>query len=439
MIEKVRRIAHQILNSGKKLPLQVCIRSKKGILARFTNNGVHQNGFQDLFSYTVRLLGNNRFICSESNDFSEQGIRQMMTVIVPQGLSRSDGKKSINGIASATFKTPLPDDKRGAHPQIKEYFPFSLGKVPEMAAQAIEEGLDLIRQEKASANGYYSAYERLFYLTDSRGLELFHPATAVRFGTTITKGAGKGYFSFYHPNPKKLKVASVVKEAIQLAEEASAREVSVKPGEYECIFSPRTFLELIEPLRHHFDSHLYQEGKSALSGSLGKRIFSEAFTLSDDVTNPGQFGVPFDSEGAEKRKVVLVKRGVLNGLLEEGNSTRGIREYPTYPENLVAEPGNVDLANLFKRIKRGIFINKVRYHTLVREAGLEITGLATAGSLYIENGCVLGRVGHLRYHDSLFGILRSICGRTKERILLKDGEGGAALFPYFLISKLRVV
>ena len=159
----------------------------------------------------------------------------------------------------------------------------------------------------------------------------------------------------------------------------------------------------------------------------------------DNVTHPKQFGVSFDVDGFPKRKVVLIDRGVFKGLLGDGNKTHGIREHAVYPENLVVKEGKVSLEGLFGKIKRGVFINKIRYHTLVRERNLEITGLATAGCLYIENGRIQGRIAHLRYHDSIFSILNSIAGITKEQILLKDGEAGAALLPYFWVSRLRVV
>ncbi|MBI3999842.1 MAG: TldD/PmbA family protein [Candidatus Omnitrophica bacterium] len=423
MKQKIQKLADRILSLAGSLPIQIFIRSKKGVLARFTNNGVHQNGFQDLFFYTLRLFGKSGFASLESNDGSRVGIQNTLNQL----------KALEPHPVSLKVLQELND------PKIKESFPFPIEKAPEMAASAIEEAICLIRQEKASANGYYSAYERFFYFLDSTGRELFHPSTAVRFGVTATRGAGKGYSSFYHPNSNQLNVVSTVKEALTLAKQASLREVLVKPGDYQCIFSPRAFLELIEPIRHHFDEHLYRGGKSALSGFLGKRIFSEAFTLDDDATNPKQFGVPFDVEGMLRKKVTLVEKGVLRGLLGQGNSSRGIREYAVYPENLVAQEGDLRLKQLFKQVKRGIFINKIRYHTLVREGGLEVTGLSAAGPLYIEGGEVLGRVGHLRYHDSLFSILRFIVAGSRERVLLKDGEMGAALLPYFLISKLHVV
>lgn len=423
MRAQAREAARKILKRAGEAPIQIFIRMKKGLLVRFTNNGVHQNGFQDLFSYTLRFLGENGPVYAESNDLSEGGIGEALRRIG----------------ASVSGPEPAPALLRKSYPRVKEYFDFSLENTPEMAVQAIEETVRRIREKRASANGYYSAYQRFFYLRDSAGLELFHPATAVRFGVTVTKGAGKGYLSFYHPDSKKLKVAPVVEEAMKLADEASRAEIQLPSGEYECVFSPRAFLELIEPIRRHFDGRFCEEGKSVLSGSLGKKVFSEAFTLKDDVTHPPQFGISFDAEGAPKRKVVLVKKGMVGGFLREGHSTRGWREHPFYPENLVVERGSISLQEIFKRIRKGIFINRIWYHTLVWEPAMEVTGLATAGSLYIEKGRIRGRVLNLRYHDTLFSILRSVVGASKEEILLKDGERGAALFPYLWVSRLKVV
>ena len=422
MKEELRNIAQGILKAAGDVPIQVFIRVKKGALVRFANNGVHQNGFQDLFSYTLRLLTKEGPLWVESNDASEEGIRKAFKRLLIRGVIRPVKQKVSHRI-----------------PRKKEHFALQLEKIPEMASEAIEQAVKLIRHEQASANGYYSAYERLFYHSDSNGFEAFHPATAIRFGVTVTRGAGKGYFSFYHPDPKELNVASVIREASELAEVASREEISLKPGEYECVFHPRAFLELIEPLRRHFDARLCEDQKSVLSGLLGKKIFSEAITMVDDFEDPMQFGVPFDAEGAVKRRVSLVERGVLKELLAEGHSTRGFLEHPFYPLNLIVKKGNLSRSDLFGRIKRGIFINKIWYHTLVHEAKMEVTGLATAGSLYIERGRVRGRVSHLRYHDSLFSILRSIVAATRKQILLKDGEMGAALFPYLLVSRLRVV
>lgn len=420
---QLEEAADQILKLARPLPIQVFLRVKKGILARFANNGVHQNGAQDLFAYTLRLFGEHGFFQLESNDFSKSGVQSALKslkdfVPKPEALAPSGKMKYV---------------------RVNEYFPIDSGKTPQMAARAIERGLNLIRPERASANGYLSAYERAFYFADANGLRLFHPATAVRFGVTVSKGSGKGYFSFYHPEYRKLDIASVVEEASRLARDTSSREVELEPGHYECVFSPRAFIELIEPLRPHFSESLYREGKSVFSGFLGRQVFSESFSLYDDLTHPGQFGLPFDIEGAPRKKAVLIEGGILKGLLAKGHSAQGFLDHAVYPQNLVAKEGDRSLPEILSRVHRGIFVNKLRYHTLVRESNMEVTGLATAGSFYIEDGRIKGRVSHLRYDDSLFSILGSLIGQSRERILLKDGEMGAAFLPYFWISKLRVV
>ena len=426
VLEEFRHLSGRMFKIARALPLRISIRIKKGILARFANNGVHQNGFQDLFFYTLSFSTKTGPVFWESNDISDAGIRnalKKLKMIAPNPLPSC----SVPGTVGAR-----------QYPKVHEYFPVDLAKAPELAARAIEQGLETVRKERASANGYYSVYERFFYLADSKGF-LFHPATAVRYGITVTKGGGKGYFAFYHPNVEKLKVDSVVSEAVDLARRASQNEISLEPGTYECVFSPRAFLEFMEPLRAHFDLNLYQSGKSVLSGGLGKRLFSEAFTLREDMTHPKQFGVPFDADGKPKRKVTLIERGVLKNMLSEGNATHGIRENPFDPENLAAERGSLSLNQIFSKMKRGIFINKVRYHTLVRETGLEVTGLTTAGSVYIEDGEIQGQLSHVRYHDSILAVLREVIAASQEEILLKDGERGAALLPYFWIAKLHVV
>ena len=402
-IAQVRYLANGILKKSGSKSASISVRIKKGLLVRFTNNGVHQNGFQDLAFYTLCMQTKKGPVYIESNDW-----------IPKRGLTPF-GLKS------------------------KECFPFDLNKTPEMAGEAIEKALRKIRSHRASANGYYSAFQRFFYFANSRGEEMFHPATAVRFGVTATKGEGKGYLSFYHPDTRQLDVTDTVEGALALAERAAVKGIQINPGVYECVFSPRAILEFIEPLRRHFDAHLTQDKKSVFSGRVGKKIFSDTFSLSDDITHPCQFGIPFDAEGVPKQKVELIKKGVLHGLLREGHSTRGILEHPFYPENLVIKGGTLSLADIFKKIRRGIFINKIWYHTLVRESKMEVTGLATAGSLFIEKGKIKGRAVNLRYHDSLFSILRSVLGCSREQILLKDGERGAALFPYLWVSHLRVL
>ena len=186
MREEARKLADRILNLAGNFPIRVFIRSKRGLLVRFASNGIHQNGFQDLWTYMLRVHGEKGSAYIDSNDISEAGIRRALArirnaVTKPLGLSKR--KKKI-------------------YPKINEFFPSPPAGAFEFPAATIREALDLIHEDQATANGYCSLFERFFYLKDRSGFELVHPASAARFGVTVAKGSGKGYFSFYHPNPK---------------------------------------------------------------------------------------------------------------------------------------------------------------------------------------------------------------------------------------------
>lgn len=446
MQKEIKSLARRIFGQAKGLPLRIFIRTKRGLLARFANNGIYQSGFQDTVSYTLHPLGFKNSIFIESFDASDEGIHSTLKMTRLRMADNAVLLKPAYHLAGRPPKAgeesqgrSLPGRQAGLRMTNRNYFPLPIPKAHEWAASAIEEGLAIIRREQASANGYCSAFERMFYLADSRGCERFHPATAFRFGITATKGEAKGYASFYHPRPKKLKVEPLVRQALSFAEEGAREEASLRPGDYECLFSPRAFLELIDPLRRHFDQALSESKKSVFSGQLGKQLFSKHFTLSDNVWHQSQFGVPFDDEGHLKTTAPLVLKGILKGLLAKGHSSSAHLEHPYYPENLVVDPGDLSLEAMLQRVKRGVLLNKIWYHTLMRESTMEVTGLAAAGCLYIENGKIRGRVPHLRYHDSLFSLLRSVAATSKEQLLLKDGEWGAALLPYVHISHLRVV
>lgn len=424
LLKETRQLARRVLLAAGSDPIQAFVRIKRGLLARFTDCGVHQSGFQDLLSYTVRCLTPGGPVYVESNDVSDEGIQNALD----------------HAFAKAGEALSFETVSKRRCPKVAEYFPLDLEQVHEQVADAVGMVLKRVQKKKnQSAHGYYSAYERLFFLADSNGLELFHPATAVRFAVTIIRGSGKGYATFYHPDFRRLNVGAILSQAEELAECSSRSEISLEAGEYECIFSPRAFFDFIEPLKRHFDFHLAETRKSVFWDLIGKQVFSSHFTLSEDVAHSGQFGIPFDAEGIPKKRAILIENGVLTNFLSKGHSTRGWLEHPFYPQNLVVEKGRLTFREMVKRVRRGIFINKIWYHTLVRENRMEVTGLPTAGSFYVENGEVKGRIVNARYHDSIFAVLRSVVDCSKEQILLKDGEMGASFFPYVGCSRLRIV
>jgi TldD protein len=123
-----------------------------------------------------------------------------------------------------------------------------------------------------------------------------------------------------------------------------------------------------EAFGHATEGDLVARGESILRGKLGERVASEAVTIVDDPTEPGPFGAyPFDDEGVEARRTVLVEDGVLRAYLTDLTTAAELDAPPTgngRAETLgdhvqvrmsvtYVEPGDADREELFKEAGDG--------------------------------------------------------------------------------------
>ncbi|MCE4601169.1 MAG: TldD/PmbA family protein [Desulfurococcales archaeon] len=161
----------------------------------------------------------------------------------------------------------------------------------------------------------------------------------------------------------------MARETSTLAVVASNADVP-KGGEYEAVLEPRVVgLLLHEALGHASEGDLVASGSSVLEGRLGSRIGSEKVTIYDDGLVPGGYYVPYDDEGVEKEKVMVVENGVLKGLLADRVNAYKLGLKPTgngrvmYYSNPVIvrqtnyymEPGDYSFEELIEDIDYGIY------------------------------------------------------------------------------------
>jgi len=163
--------------------------------------------------------------------------------------------------------------------------------------------------------------------------------------------------------------------------EEMAREVSTlavvtsnadvpKGGEYKVVLDPKMVgLLLHEALGHASEGDLVASGSSILEGKLGTKIGSELVTIYDDGLVPGGYYVPYDDEGVEKTKVVVVENGVLKNLLTDRTSAYKLGLTPTgngrvmsysnpvivRQTNYYMNPGDYSFEELIEDLDNGIY------------------------------------------------------------------------------------
>jgi TldD protein len=137
-------------------------------------------------------------------------------------------------------------------------------------------------------------------------------------------GSTQGYELFDKQTPEKIGTA-VAKRAVEQLEAKSPRG-----GASTVVLGP----EVVGVFVHEAFGHL-AEADLALSGgvlasTLGKKVASEMVTFYDDGTINGAFGsFKYDDEGVQTQKTLLIKDGVVTGLMHNRETAKKLNTAPT--------------------------------------------------------------------------------------------------------------
>src|SRR4029077_5373845 len=124
-------------------------------------------------------------------------------------------------------------------------------------------------------------------------------------------------------NPQKL--AERASGKAHLA--ANAKEFA--PGRYTVTRVPPAVLDLVGFLFYDFAATALEDKRSCLNDRMGKQLFGQNITISDDVFHPLQQGAPFDGEGLPRQRVLLVDRGIPKNLVYSRASAKIAGKKPT--------------------------------------------------------------------------------------------------------------
>ncbi|MEK7774225.1 MAG: TldD/PmbA family protein, partial [Deltaproteobacteria bacterium] len=175
--------------------------------------------------------------------------------------------------------------------------------------------------------------------------------------------------------------------------------------------------ELLESLAGSFLGDNVHKGKSMLIGKAGKKVASSVLNVWDDGVLPGGWAASvFDGEGALRQKTPLLTEGVCTGFLYDtywgnragavstGNAARSnYRGFPSVgASNIYIGRGEKSLDELFKEIRRGLFITELMgVHTINTVNG--DFSLGASGS-WIEGGGIAYPVRGMAISGNLLGL-----------------------------------
>lgn len=212
----------------------------------------------------------------------------------------------------------------------------------------------------------------------------------------------------------------------ELAIEAAGSEPP-PPGTYPVVVHPEVFgVVLHEAFGHASEGDLVSTGESVLHNRLGDQLASELVTIVDEGTVEGGYYYPFDDEGTEKEKTVVVEDGVLKNYLHDRDSATDFdvqstgngraQDFENIPivrqTNYYMQPGDHQFEELVEDIDFGIYVEAKG-----RTGGQVNPGMGTF--TFSVGPCKMIRNGELA--ETVRGV--TISGLILETLKTVDGVG----------------
>lgn len=191
--------------------------------------------------------------------------------------------------------------------------------------------------------------------------------------------------------------------AVDLSELA-IRTVKAKAppaGTYPVIIDPALVGVLThEAFGHAAEADLVFTGTSTLKDRLGAELASEQVTIIDEGVVEGGYYIPFDDEGTEKTKTVILEQGVLMHYIHDRNTAKELGVKPTgngraqdfeniplvRMTNTYIDVGDYSFEELLEGIKEGIYIKRKGSTGGQVEVGMGSFTFNAGESLMIRDG-----------------------------------------------------
>jgi len=263
------------------------------------------------------------------------------------------------------------------------------------------------------------------FIVNSLGIERMRKSSRLSFGIEALKKGdngeiGTGYDYFITRSIKGLKFEEVGENAaIKAVKNIGGKRI--EGGNYDLILDERTTLRTLERIVGYGANAFYIMKKSSYYyGKMGLKVASEKLNIIDDPLYPsGWASSPFDDEGYPCSRVRLVEKGLLanyitdsytsNALNIENNGHAARPDLAEKPlpslTNLQTAPGDYDDDELFRDVKRGIYV----YDSSLGPVGgsTNISSLIDHGFL-VEDGDLKHPVKNAMIGSTVFEILQSV-------------------------------
>jgi PmbA protein len=403
IIETVLRLA----KSTQAEETEVHVDEVADALTRFANNGIHQNVAEHGVTISIRTVAEGRTARATTNRLDEDSLRAAIDASLSLAHSQPKDSRLL----------PMPNRQR--YGTVNRFSKRTAALTAEDRARAVRRACDLAVKKGQVAAGIFSSGQSQSAVGNSRGLFAAYRETHSQFSITMQEDPAASWAKANSADARAFNPQELAERASEKAHLASnAKELA--PGRYTVILEPAAVLDLVGFLFYDFAATALQDKRSCLNDRMGKQLFGQNISISDDVFHPLQQGAPFDGEGLPRQQVLLVDHGIPKNLVYSRASAKIARKKPTghgfalpneygeAPMNLVFSGGDSSLEKMVASTDRGLLVTRLWYIREVDPYEKVMTGMTRDGLFLVENGRVTTAARNFRFNQSLIEMLKNI-------------------------------
>ena len=413
---------------------EAIVAASENALTRFAGNRIHQNMASEDAEVSVRAVIGTRIGVASTNRVDAEGLEVCC-------------RAATDAARLAPPDPAFPGLPQPRPAQVDDRVePSTMGFDESARAAAAGEMIVGSATSGGTAAGGVSCDHTVVAIANSLGTDVAMARTSVR-ATVLSASAhgGTGWAAFAGRGADALGPRTLGDRASGVANR-SADPVELDAGVYTVVLAPEAVADVAQFLAWYGGSiKSVEEGRSFMSGKLGKRVTSPMITLVDDALASWSTGLTFDYEGQPKTRVALIERGVAaspvtdsywaarTGRPNTGHALPAPNSQGPLPLDVALEPGDAEPSQLIAAVKRGIYVTRFHYVNIEDPTRVTLTGMTRNGTFLIENGELTSPAKDLRFTQPALEALDTTLGVSTHRELV--GEEGGAFVPYLLLER----
>jgi PmbA protein len=363
---------------------------------------------------------------ASTSDFAPQAMRD--TVDAALSIARYTAKDDCSG---------LPDADMLAHdsPDMDLYHPWDLpvDAAIALAQQCEQAALDTDARISNSEGATVNLHEAQFVSANSLGFIGGFPTSRHSLSCAVIAGQDDAMErDYWYAVARDAKDLPNVQQIGRIAAERTVRRLNarqLKTMQVPVLFEAPIASGLLGSFVNAVSGGSLYRKSSFLLDQLDKTIFATHINITDVPDIPkGLASSPFDNEGVQTQRRVIVENGVLRGYFLGSYSARklGLRSTGNAGgnHNLVLQSGTLDFAGLLNTMSRGLLVTE-----LLGQGINTVTGDYSRGAagFWVEDGKIQYPVQEITIAGNLKDMFRNIVAAGNDTLIQGSRQCGSIL------------